>query len=285
MPSILALLQTDMLCYNEVKELDKKAKVQKIAASLNVIDDALFQKTAEDAGFCEELISAVLKQKVMVKSVTPQNSIKNLQGRSVVLDALCILEDGRSCNVEVQKANDDNHEKRVRYNTSCITANIVEPGEKFEKIPDVIGIFISQFDVFGKGKTIYHIDRIMRETGEMQDNGLHEIYVNAKIDDGSDIAGLMRIFKEQEAYDFEKFPKISQRKKHFIKNEGGNNEMCEVIDNFLKEEAKETARRFLENGVDYAVVRNCISSVPDEELKSVYEEVIQSVSDSKKQED
>lgn len=285
MPSILALLQTDMLCYNEVKDLDKKAKVQKIAASLNVIDDALFQKMAEDAGFCEELISAVLKQKVMVKSVTPQNSIKNLQGRSVVLDALCILEDGRSCNVEVQKANDDNHEKRVRYNTSCITANIVEPGEKFEKIPDVIGIFISQFDVFGKGKTIYHIDRIMRETGEMQDNGLHEIYVNAKIDDGSDIAGLMRIFKEQEAYDFEKFPKISQRKKHFIKNEGGNNEMCEVIDNFLKEEAKETARRFLENGVDYAVVRNCISSVPDEELKSVYEEVIQSVSDSKKQED
>lgn len=253
----------------------KKIKVENVVATLNIIDDALFQKMAEDIGFCEELISTILEQKVIVKSVIPQNSIKNLQGRSVVLDALCNLEDGRSCNVEVQKANDDNHEKRVRYNTSCITANITEPGEKFEKVPDVIGVFISKFDVFEKGKTIYHIDRTIRETGEVRDNGLQEIYVNTKIDDGSDIAELMHIFKEQNAYNFEKFPRISKRKEHFVGNEGGKEEMCEAINNLIKEETEEIARKLFLKGANYVVVRDVIDSLSDEELRAIYEEVTQ----------
>ena len=82
-------------------------EVQAIVQQLNIIDDTLFQKMAEDPEFCEEVISTILEQKVTVKKVTPQNSVKNLQGRSVVLDALCELENGEECNVEVQKANDE----------------------------------------------------------------------------------------------------------------------------------------------------------------------------------
>ena len=82
--------------------MDKKEKVRKIVSQLNIIDDTFFQKMAEDIGFCEELISTILEQKVIVKEVVPQNSIKNLQGRSVILDALCTLGNGKECNVEVQ---------------------------------------------------------------------------------------------------------------------------------------------------------------------------------------
>ena len=113
--------------------MTEKTSVEEKVGQLNVIDDPLFQKMAEDPEFCEELISTIIQRKVKVLKVTPQNSIKNLQGRSVVLDALCELDDGKRCNVEVQKANNDNHIKRVRYNTSCITANITDPGTKFEK--------------------------------------------------------------------------------------------------------------------------------------------------------
>ena len=134
--------------------MHEKAKIQEIVKQLNIIDDTLFQKMAEDPGFCEEVISTVLEQKVTVKEVTPQNSIKNLQGRSVTLDALCELENGKECNVEVQKANDDDHQRRVRYNTSCITANITDPGVKFKDVPNVIGIYISKFDMFQSGKTV-----------------------------------------------------------------------------------------------------------------------------------
>ena len=121
---------------------------RKTVEQLNIIDDVFFQKMAEDIGFCEELLSTVLQQKVIVEEVIPQNSIKNLQGRSVILDAYCLLEDGRRCNVEVQKADNDNHVRRVRYNASCLTANIADPGVDFKDIPNVIVIFISKFDIF-----------------------------------------------------------------------------------------------------------------------------------------
>ena len=189
----------------------------------------------------------------------------------------------------MQKADDDNHVRRVRYNTSCVTANITEPGTKFEKVPDVIGIYISKFDMFKSGKTVYHIDRVIRETGEVQDNGLQEIYVNTNIDDGSDIAELMRIFKENDAYDFEKFPKVSGRKKQFKESEGGDETMCDLVGNYAKEcaakaaaeaaakaaeeavaEAKDSALRLFQNGASYELVRASIISLSDEELQAIY---------------
>lgn len=263
-------------------------KVQEIVQRLNIIDDTLFQKMAEDPEFCEEMISTILQQKVRVKKVTPQNSVKNLQGRSVVLDALCELEDGEECNVEVQKADDDDHQKRVRYNTSCITANITEPGSKFKNVPNVIGIYISKFDMFQSEKTVYHIDRVVRETGEVQDNGLQEVYVNTKIDDGTDIAELMHIFTESNAYNFEKFPKVSKRKKQFKTNEGGRQEVCDLVENYAREraekaakeaaekalkEATDSAKKLFENGVSYEVVRASITTLSDEKLKEIYAEV------------
>ena len=278
--------------------MKEREKVLEIVQELNIIDDTFFQKMAEDIGFCEEMISTILEQKVTVKSVVPQNSIKNLQGRSVVLDALCILENGKYSNVELQKADDDNHAKRVRYNTSCVTANITEPGIKFEKVPDVIGIYIFKFDMFKSGKTVYHIDRVIRETGEVQDNGLQEVYVNTKIDDGSDIAEMMRIFKEKDTYDFKKFPKVSGRKKRFKENEGGDDKMCDLVENYAKDYAKrhakeyakeaveqaakeaakqtetDSALRLFQNGVDYKLVRASIISLSDEELEKIYQEAV-----------
>lgn len=256
-------------------------EVQAIVQQLNIIDDTLFQKMAEDPEFCEEVISTILEQKVTVKKVTPQNSVKNLQGRSVVLDALCELENGEECNVEVQKANDDDHQKRVRYNTSCITANITEPGTKFKNVPNVIGIYISQFDMFQSGKTVYHIDRVVRETGEVQDNGLQEIYVNTKIDDGTDISELMHIFTVADAYNFEKFPRVSKRKKQFKESEGDNEEMCDLVENYAKKRAEEataekaadSAKKLFENGVSYEIVRASISTISDEDLQKIYMQV------------
>ena len=261
--------------------MHEKAKIQEIVKQLNIIDDTLFQKMAEDPGFCEEVISTVLEQKVIVKEVTPQNSIKNLQGRSVTLDALCELENGKECNVEVQKANDDDHQKRVRYNTSCITANITEPGAKFKNVPDVIAIYISKFDMFQSEKTVYHIDRVVRETGEVQDNGLQEIYVNTKIDDGTDISELMHIFTVADAYNFEKFPRVSKRKKQFKESEGDNEEMCDLVENYAKKRAEEataekaadSAKKLFENGVSYEIVRASISTISDEDLQKIYMQV------------
>ena len=110
--------------------------------------------------------------------------------------------------------------------------------------------------------------------------------MNTKNDDGSDLAELMKIYKEQSAFDFKKFPKTSQRKSQFIRHEGGKKQMCELVENYArevaeeevkevqkkaKEEAKEMAQRLFENGVDFDIVYRSIKSFSKEELQAIYE--------------
>lgn len=213
----------------------------------------------------------------MTKKNKVRKSVEQLS-RSVVLDMLCVLENGKQCAVEVQKSNDDNHEKRVRYNTSCITANITEPGFKFANVPDVISIYITRFDIFKGKKSIYNVERVVQQTGEIRDNGLREIYVNTKIEDGTDISELMKIFKTHSAYDFDKFPKTSERKKHFLENKGGKYEMCDIVEKYAQEvaqkSAKEMARKLFENGVSYEMVRNSTDLLTDRQLKYIYKKAI-----------
>ena len=178
-----------------------KKQLREYAKLLNPIDDPMFCKMAEDREFCEEILRVILSDdELIITENIPQWVGKNLQGRSVILDAKCITKDGRHINVEIQKADDDNHQKRVRYNSSIITTNITDTGTKFELVPDVCIVFISKFDIFKGNLPLYHVDRIVRETGEAACNGLSEIYVNTVVDNGSDISELMKIFTQDDAY-------------------------------------------------------------------------------------
>ena len=147
-----------------------------------------------------------------------------------MLDAKCQLENRRIVNIEVQKADDDDHQRRVRYNGALLTTNLTNPSTKFAEIPDVIVVFISKFDVFKSSRPLYHIDRVIRETGKSVDNGFEEVYVNAEIDDDSDVARLMNVFNTDTAYDDVKFPVTSAYKRRYKTTEEGVREMCEVIE-------------------------------------------------------
>jgi hypothetical protein len=76
----------------------------------NPIDDLMFRKMAEDKEFCQEILQVVLgDDKLTVKESVPQWTGTNLQGRSVILDAKCVRGDGTQTDIEVQKADDDDH--------------------------------------------------------------------------------------------------------------------------------------------------------------------------------
>lgn len=220
---------------------------------LNLIDDRLFRVAAKDKAFCEELCRIIYNDK---KITVLENKVQwdghNLYGKSVMLDLRCVLGDGTSVNVEIQKSDNDNHQKRIRYNSSILTSNITDPGVNYEKVPDVRVVFISKFDPFKAGFTVYHVDRINRETGEIVDNGLSEIYINAKVKDDSIISELMKVFTEDEFYDFTNFAQISKVKHMLKKTEEGRKIMCGVEQEIFEEgqaegEAKGKTRGFLES--------------------------------------
>lgn len=174
------------------------------------------------------------KPDLQVIKATSQKSLRNIKGRSVTLDVLCKDSEGNYYNIEVQKKNNDNYEKRVRYNRSNIDTYVTEKGIKFHEIPNVYVIFISKFDYFKKNKTIYHVDRVLRETQDIVDNGFHEIYVNTVVDDGTDIAALMKLFKSSKVENDRRFPRVCERIRYF-KEGKGSGDMCEVIEEYAKE--------------------------------------------------
>ena len=84
--------------------------------------------------------------------------------------------------------------KRARYNSSVIDADIAEAGKQFENLPETYVIFITENDVLKGNLPLYHIDRIIRETGEFFMDEEHIIYVNAQITDETELGRLMHDF-------------------------------------------------------------------------------------------
>ena len=98
----------------------------------------------------------------------------------------------------------------------------------------------------GIWETIYHIDKVIRETGIAIDDGLLEVFVNMKVDDKTRIAELMKCFNKTEI-DNPKFPKLSRRAKFLKESEGGMMIMCDVMEEYMEqarqeERVKERAR-------------------------------------------
>ena len=202
---------------------------------LRPIDDILFEVLIEDKALCEELLRIVLEDaQLLVKEVIPQKSERNLFGRSVRLDALCVLGDGRKCNIEVQRSDDDDHLRRARYNASVVTARCSEPGIHFRDIPTVIVVYISEWDIFGGGRTVYHIDSVIREMGKEADDGFARVFVNTAVDDGTDIAEYMRCMKQQ-MVDNPRFLQLTRRMHEVKDMEGGLTTMSKLSEELIAE--------------------------------------------------
>lgn len=106
-------------------------KQRELVSKLNVIDDVLFHKVVEDKEVCEEILRIILnKPDLAVVESQPQRFLRNLGAHSVILDVLCQDSSGDYFNIEVQKKNDDDHQKRVRFNRSNIDTAFVESGIK-----------------------------------------------------------------------------------------------------------------------------------------------------------
>ena len=263
--------------------MSEQKKVEELVMQLNVMDDTLFHKVVEDPEVCEELLRVFLQDaELVIISSTPQKFLRNAANRSVIVDAYCEGANEKKYAVEMQKGDYDDHQKRVRYIGSNVDTRITEKGIEFKDIPDVYVIYLTKFDVFGKNKTVYHIDRTIQETGDVVDNGFHEIYINAEIDDGSETAKLMKYIRHTEGEN-EAFKKLSDRV-HYLREEGTHT-MCDAVEEYAKEYAKEkvaetaaetekqSAAELFKNGASLELVLKSMKRLDKETIEGIYREV------------
>lgn len=181
-------------------------------------------------------------------------------------------------NIEIQRANSCNHVKRVRYNASCITVNDSEPGDEFEHVKDVIVVYISEFDIFKKGKAIYHTEMTVKETSEKVSDGFMAVYVNTAVDDGTVIAKLMKHFMEPDFVDGD-FPEISRRIAELKHNEEEIKAMCKSVQDYADKvaagERAEAIERLLKKNKTPDEIFDLLG-YPMEEIKKVEEALLSS---------
>ena len=141
--------------------------------------------------------------------------------------------------MEVQRVDEGDLQRRARYYASLVTADRTGPGTPFGDVPDVCVAIVCEFDPFGAARSLYHMDRVLRETGEAGDNGLREVYVNALARDGSEVSALMRLFVEADAYDDAHFPETSSGKRRLRETEEGGIAMGGIIEELCQESKAE----------------------------------------------
>lgn len=170
-----------------------------------------------------------LKEEIQVLDQTLQKDFKNLQGRSAILDCLARDNQNRRMNVEIQKEKEGASPKRARYHSGLIDMNTLEPGQDFGELPENYVIFITRTDVLGRKKQIYHIDRRIRETGEVFDDNTYIVYVNAEMQDDTEIGKLVHDLHCKNAEDMYS-EVLAQRVRELKETEEGRNIMCREME-------------------------------------------------------
>jgi len=253
--------------------------LQKLQA-MRLLDDDLMIKVFDNDPISTELILRIIlnHDDLHVESVVSQREYKNVQGRSVRLDIFAKDSTGKVYDIEIQRADHGAGAKRARFNSSMIDTKLLDVGDNFEKLPESYVIFITENDVLGLGLPVYHIDRIIQESGVCFGDGSHIIYVNGAYQNNTtDIGKLMHDFRCSEANSMH-FDTLAKRIKYF-KEEGGVAEMCRIMEDVFNdgkfEQAKNTAINLIKLGTLSIAEIAAAVSLSVEEVRAIAETVEQ----------
>ena len=166
-----------------------------ILAEFTLMDDIFMSVVFQDVKCTEFILQTILeKPELRVKSQSIQSDLKNLEGRSLVLDCLCTDKKGTIYNIELQNDYLGASPKRARYHSGLIDMNISKKGKSFDYLPESYVIFICGRDVLKGNKQIYHISRIIKESGEEFPDQTNIIYLNTSKSSSNDLGKLIEDF-------------------------------------------------------------------------------------------
>lgn len=238
------------------KDLTKKQKMIARLQEFTLMDDDFMTRFFENDKDCTQFVLQTIldNKKLKVIDTEIQKVVKNLEGRSVRLDVYAKDNKGKPYDIEIQRSDKGAGAKRARYNSALMDADITEPGEEAEKLPESYVIFITENDIYKKGKPLYKIDRYVNGE-QMFNDEAHIIYVNGQYKGDDPIGDLMHDFHCKKADDM-KNKILADRIRYLKESDKGVKHMCRIMEDFAKEERKdernettiEMAAKLLESG-------------------------------------
>ena len=215
---------------DEQKTLTQHEQDLQYIRDFRIIDDDFGKKVLADRE-CTELVLRIITEipDLEVIDVVAEYDVHNVWGRSVRFDVYAVDGNNKKYDIEIQRTDSGAVPKRARYNSSMIDANALKKGEPHSDLPESYIIFITENDVLSKGLPIYHVERVITETGELFNDKAHIIYVNSEITSDTPLGKLMHDFKCTQAENME-YDILAQRVKYFKKMEEGVSDMCKAME-------------------------------------------------------
>jgi len=205
------------------------------ARKLNLMSNLFMNVVLRDKKACEHVLRILTgKKDLKVLEVRTQYVIPMVTSHDAWLDVLAEDGDKVLYNIEIQRHDTVDHARRTRFYGSMIDSEYMRKGYTYKQLPDVQIFYISETDLWKKGKVVYRVKKYFDGTDVEYDDGRSIIYVNAAVDDGTETAKLMKYFMTADPNDLSQ-GELSKRV-HYLKcDKGGQAEMCEISEGFVKE--------------------------------------------------
>lgn len=226
---------TDKTKSHDINREEVKAIVQKMC----LMDDDFMTMVLNDKKCVELVLKIILdKDDLEVIDCKTQYTVSSLQNRSIRLDVFARDSTGKLYDIEIQNVvNEKEETRRIRLYSALIDSNYLNKSEKAIDLPETYIIFIMGSDMYEKGLPLYNVERKVKETQALFDDGLHIILVNSQYRDDSALGKLMHDFHctEPEKMNFE----VLSEKAHFYKTGEGETKMCQLVEDFVNRKVNE----------------------------------------------
>ena len=163
-------------------------KMSKTLQELNLEDDFLFAKVMSDKEICREFLEKLLNVKIEKIEMPVDQKVIDLllDCKGIRLDIYVKDENNTVYNVEMQRIDNKNLGKRMRYYQGNIDIDCIQKGQDYKELTKSYVIFICTFDYFKAGRHKYTFENVCLEDNNVKLNDdTQKIILNTKgiIDD------------------------------------------------------------------------------------------------------
>lgn len=230
-------MRRKILKTKEQRRIEQLSKIEEFTLLDDTYMNAFFNEQPELVQFVLRIIMG--KESLIVKNSVTQKPLKNIQGRSLILDVDAVDQNETEIDIEVQGERSGAHPKRARMHSSMLDSNALLPGENFTELPETYVIFITSDDYFEKDLPLYTVDRRIKELDmELFEDEEHIIYVNGKYNSDTELGKLIHDFRCKKPEDMN-YKILADRAYMLKETEGGRNAMCAIMEELCDDRADE----------------------------------------------
>ncbi|MBQ3708253.1 MAG: PD-(D/E)XK nuclease family transposase [Clostridia bacterium] len=254
-------------------------------AAFRLFDDTFLSTVFDNSPKTTERMLRIIldRDDIEVIEVRAQTRLTNLVDREIVLDVLARERGGGLIDIEVQRDSTGAPPERARFNLALMDARSLAKGEPYTAMKENYVIFITEEDTLARGEPVSRIERMILGDGGSPapfGDGSHIVYVNGAYvppaGEENDLTRLIGDFHRTDPKEMQ-IREIAERVDFFKNTEGGQRQMCKIVEELVEEGKEQVMVESVKNLMDSLKIdaeqAMDLLKVPKEQRKKIAEKL------------